>query len=170
MVHVSPYSTLANLASIKRSPSLQTAVIHRYALNDSKDPISAYFQHGHRSKRAKDQESSEPDDLDHSIQSVGCTVFVASAPAPAAPAAPAPPAGTPRATWDQPAPRDRSNDDEWGASRFVELPAAAWFSGRSVAAPAVVPGLLPWTGSQPLSGRERAWIREPVVRSSRASL
>ncbi|RAH49294.1 uncharacterized protein BO95DRAFT_460323 [Aspergillus brunneoviolaceus CBS 621.78] len=64
-----------------------------------------------------------------------------------------------------PASRKRANDEEWGASLFVELPPAAWFSGHSEATPAVVLVLPPWTGSQPLSGRERAWIREPIVRS-----
>ncbi|PYH44710.1 uncharacterized protein BP01DRAFT_399833, partial [Aspergillus saccharolyticus JOP 1030-1] len=53
----------------------------------------------------------------------------------------------------------------WGASLFIELPPAAWFAGCSEAVSAVVLGLSPWTGSQPLSGCERAWIREPVVRS-----
>ncbi|PYI13847.1 hypothetical protein BO99DRAFT_437872 [Aspergillus violaceofuscus CBS 115571] len=40
-----------------------------------------------------------------------------------------------------PTSRKRANDEEWGATRFVELPPAAWFAGRSAAASAAVPGL-----------------------------
>ncbi|RAH66595.1 uncharacterized protein BO66DRAFT_441946 [Aspergillus aculeatinus CBS 121060] len=48
------------------------------------------------------------------------------------PGPPPPPRGTPRAIpCDQPAPRERANEEEWDASLFVELPPAAWFAGRS---------------------------------------
>ncbi|RAH40202.1 uncharacterized protein BO95DRAFT_468976 [Aspergillus brunneoviolaceus CBS 621.78] len=47
------------------------------------------------------------------------------------PGTPPPPGGTPRAIlWNQPAPRERANDEEWEASLFVGLPPAAWFAGR----------------------------------------
>lgn len=47
---------------------------------------------------------------------------------------------------------------------MVELPPDAWFLARTHANPAVVLGLRPWTGAQPLSRRERAWVARPVLR------
>ncbi|PYH41256.1 uncharacterized protein BP01DRAFT_369156 [Aspergillus saccharolyticus JOP 1030-1] len=85
-------------------------------------------------------------------------VAAPAAPAPLLPGPPPPPAGTPRAQWDRPAPYKRATDEEWGTFFFIELPPAAWFTGRSEAAPAIVPGLPPWIGS---------WLSGPS--STRAS-
>lgn len=78
----------------------------------------------------------------------------------------APPGPIPRATWDRPAPvaRDRA---WWQAAAFVPLPPNNYFAGRSRANPVVVPGLPPYVGPQTLSARERAWVREPILRPVR---
>jgi hypothetical protein len=77
----------------------------------------------------------------------------------------APPPGplVARGTWDRlvPGPRDRT---WWSGATFVPLPPPAHFAGRSSTNPVVIPGLPPWTGAQALSRRERAWVREPILR------
>ena len=85
--------------------------------------------------------------------------FVAVGPEGVAP----PPGPAPRAAWDRPVPQppDRA---WWCGATFHPLPPAGHFAGRSPTNPVVVPGLRPHQGSQPLSARERAWVREPVLR------
>ena len=76
----------------------------------------------------------------------------------------APPAGlVARNVWDRPVPlpRDRA---WWTGATFTPLPAPGHFRGRSRTNPVVVPGLPSHQGVQSLSARERAWVREPVLR------
>jgi hypothetical protein len=76
----------------------------------------------------------------------------------------APPPGViARAVWDRPPPQARDRT-WWSGATFHPLPPAAHFAGRSPTNPVVVPGLPPWTNTQPLSQRERAWVREPTLR------
>ncbi|GIJ86301.1 hypothetical protein Asppvi_005188 [Aspergillus pseudoviridinutans] len=67
----------------------------------------------------------------------------------------------PRAQWDAPPPT-AGDAAIWESAQMVELPPDAWFLARTHE-PCGCPGLLPWTGTQPLSRRERAWVARPVL-------
>ncbi|PYH44372.1 uncharacterized protein BP01DRAFT_383562 [Aspergillus saccharolyticus JOP 1030-1] len=90
-------------------------------------------------------------------------VAAPATPGPLLPGPPPPPAGTPRAQWDQPAPRERATDEK--LYEFANPPPDAWFAQLMGNAPAILSDIPSWTGLQPLSGRERRWIAQPVLRS-----
>ncbi|KAH8692131.1 hypothetical protein BGW36DRAFT_410630 [Talaromyces proteolyticus] len=77
---------------------------------------------------------------------------------------PIPDRGTPRNEWDRQPPTPISVAD-WAQGPFVEQPNDTYYNTGARGNGVVVPGLPPWIGQQGLSGRERSWIREPILRS-----
>ncbi|KAL4992901.1 hypothetical protein BDV10DRAFT_190487 [Aspergillus recurvatus] len=81
---------------------------------------------------------------------------------------PAPGGPLRRETWDT-LPPPSVGIAEWASARFVEYPqdAIRQLGSFSLDHPAILPGLPPWTGLEPLSTREKRWIFAPVVRHIR---